>query len=417
MKAELISIGDELLIGQTVNTNASWLGKECSQRGVRIIQVTTISDDKQLILEAVKQAFERADLVLVTGGLGPTKDDITKHTLCEFFNTTLEMHIPTLHQIEQFFSQRNRPMLDVNIRQAELPKDCEILTNRVGTAAGMWFDYKGKVLISMPGVPYEMKGIMQEEVFPRLDSRYQLKSLFHKTILTQGMGESFLAESIADWEDEVRGAGLSLAYLPAPGMVKLRLTSFEGKQREAEIDTYFSVIKDRFPSLVFGEGEETLPEVIGKILLQKNQTIGTVESCTGGGLAASFVANAGASAYFSGSLLTYTNALKQQVGKVSEETLKQFGAVSSETAEEMARNGREILGVDMCVSTTGVLGPDGGTTENPVGTVWIGVATKDRTLSKRFQYGDNRERNSQMAILSALNLARCELLELIFEKK
>jgi nicotinamide-nucleotide amidase len=262
-----------------------------------------------------------------------------------------------------------------------------------------------------------MKGIMLEEVFPRLDNRYQLKSLFHKTILTQGMGESFLAESIADWEEEVRKAGLSLAYLPAPGLVKLRLTSFEGKQREAEIDAYFLVLKDRFPALVFGQEEETLPQVIGKILSQKNQTIGTVESCTGGGLAASFVANAGASAYFSGSLLTYTNTLKQQVGKVAIEKLNQFGAVSSEVAEEMARNGRDLLGVDMCISTTGVLGPDGGSSENPIGTVWIGVATKERTISKRFQYGDNRERNSQMAILSALNLARCELLELIFEKK
>ena len=417
MKAELISIGDELLIGQTVNTNASWLGKECSQRGVRVVQVTTISDDKQLILDAVAQAFERADLVLVTGGLGPTKDDITKHTLCEFFNTSLEMHIPTLQQIEQFFSQRNRPMLDVNIRQAELPKDCEILTNRVGTAAGMWFDYNGKILISMPGVPYEMKGIMLEEVFPRLDQRFQLKSLFHKTILTQGIGESFLAESIAEWEDEVRAAGLSLAYLPAPGMVKLRLTSFEGKQREPEIDAYFAVLKDRYPSLIYGEGEETLPQVIGAILERKKWRIGTVESCTGGGLAASFVANAGASTYFSGSLLTYTNEMKAQIGNVSSAILNDFGAVSSQVAEEMAHKGREILGVDICISTTGVLGPEGGTTENPVGTVWIGVATKDRTLSKRFQYADNRERNSQMAILSALNLARCELLELIFEKK
>lgn len=417
MRAEIISIGDELLIGQTINTNASWLGQECSRLGIRIVQVTTISDEKQLIKEAVDAAFTRSDLVLVTGGLGPTKDDITKHTLCEYFNTELEIHIPTLQRIEAFFASRNRPMLEVNIRQAELPKACTILENRNGTAAGMWFELKGKILISMPGVPYEMKGIMTEEVFPRLQQKFELKALYHKTILTQGIGESFLAEQIAGWENEVRDKGLGLAYLPSPGMVKLRLTSYEGESRSNEIDSYFDQLIARFPHYVFGRGDDTLQKVLGQVLRVKGLTIGTVESCTGGALAQQIVSVPGASDYFQGSLLTYSNELKNKLVKVDAKDLKDHGAVSSEVVEQMAKNGREILGVDVCVSTSGIAGPDGGTDEKPLGLVWIGISTADRIVSKCFRFGDNRERNIQMTVLTALNLVRCEILGILFEKK
>lgn len=417
MKAEIISIGDELLIGQTVNTNASWLGQECSRLGIRVVQVTTISDEKGIIKEAVDGAFKRSDLVLVTGGLGPTKDDITKYTLCEYFNTELEIHIPTLQRIEAFFASRNRPMLDVNIRQAELPRTCTILENRNGTAAGMWFDHEGKILISMPGVPYEMKGIMSEEVFPRLQKKFELKALYHKTILTQGIGESFLAEQIADWENEVRGKGLGLAYLPSPGMVKLRLTSYEGEIRSAEIDQYFDHLIDRFPHYIFGKGEDTLQKVVGEILRDKKMTIGTIESCTGGALAHQIVSVSGASDYFQGSLLTYSNELKEKLAQVDPEVLNVYGAVSAEVVEQMAKNGRERLGVDVCVSTSGVAGPDGGTADKPVGLVWIGISTRERTVSKCFRFGDNRERNIQMTVLTALNLVRCEILGILFEKK
>jgi nicotinamide-nucleotide amidase len=417
MKAEILSIGDELLIGQTINTNASWLGQECSQRGIRVVQVTTISDDKSLIIEAVDAAFKRSDLVLVTGGLGPTKDDITKHTLCEYFNTDLEIHIPTLQRIEAFFASRNRPMLDVNIRQAELPRACTILDNPNGTAAGMWFDHEGKILVSMPGVPYEMKGIMLEQVFPRLTAKYELKALYHKTLLTQGIGESFLAEQIKDWENEVRSKGLGLAYLPSPGTVKLRLTSYEGAEREKEIDDFFRQITESFPNYVYGSEGDSLPKVLGDALRSKKMTIGTVESCTGGALANSLVSIAGSSDYYMGSLLTYSNELKEKLAGVTPDILKVFGAVSAQVVEEMARNGREKLGVDVCVSTSGIAGPDGGTDEKPVGTVWIGIATKDRAVSKCFRFGDNRERNIQMSVLTALNLVRCEILGIIFEKK
>jgi nicotinamide-nucleotide amidase len=416
MRAELLSIGDELLIGQTINTNASWLGQECSKIGIQIVQVTTISDEKQLIKEAIDLAFLRSDIVLVTGGLGPTKDDITKYTLCEYFDSELEIHLPTLTKIETYFAERKRPMLEVNIRQAELPKKCEILENRYGTAAGMWFTQNDKVLISMPGVPYEMKGIMLEEVFPRLKERFVLKAMYHKTILTQGIGESFLAEAIKDWENEVREAGLGLAYLPSPGMVKLRLSSYQGEVRKEEINAYFTVLEDRFPQYIYGSEEDTLPSVIGKLLIAKELTIGTVESCTAGALAKSIVSVAGSSSYFEGSILTYSNALKKKLVHVSTENLDNFGAVSQEVVEQMAVNGREILGVDMCISTSGVAGPDGGSDEKPVGTIWIAIASNENVFSKQFYFGNSRERNIEMTVLTALNLARCKILGILSEK-
>lgn len=417
MKADILSIGDELLIGQTINTNASWIGKELSMRGIRIMQTTAIPDDEDKIIEAIDVALRRSEIVIITGGLGPTKDDITKHTLCKYFDTKLEIHEPTLKKIENYFSKRNRPMLDVNIQQAELPKSCEILNNDYGTAAGMWFERKGKIVVSLPGVPYEMKGIMKEEVFPRLLERFELKSLFHVTLMTQGIGESFLADRISEWEDKVRKAGLGLAYLPSPGLVKLRLTSYEGASRKEEIYTYFKEIEEALPQYVFGYGELSLSEVLGQILKARKLTLGTVESCTGGMLAAQIVAVSGSSDYFQGGFLTYSNKLKTQIVDVSVNDLNNFGAVSKEVVEAMATNGQKKLGVDLCISTSGIAGPTGGTDHKPVGTVWVGIALKDRVVSKMFRFGDDRERNIQMTVLSALNFARCEILGLLEEKK
>ena len=316
MKADIISIGDELLIGQTVNTNASWLGKELGSRGIRIMQVTAIPDDEAKIIEAFDEAFRRSEIIIVTGGLGPTKDDITKHTLCKYFKTHLVMHEPTREKIHSFFERRNRPMLDVNTRQAELPASCEILKNDYGTASGMWFEDEKGILVSLPGVPYEMKGIVSEEVIPRLEQRYELKSLYHVTLMTQGLGESFLADRISDWEDRVRDAGLGLAYLPSPGLVKLRLTSYEGASREQEIRNYFSELEARLPNNVFGYDDATLPEVLGQLLRSGSYTIGTVESCTAGNIAGSISSVSGASDYFMGSLITYSNAMKIQLAGV-----------------------------------------------------------------------------------------------------
>lgn len=417
MRADILSIGDELLIGQTVNTNASWIGKELSMRGIRIMQTTAIPDDDEKIIEAIDAALLRSEIVIITGGLGPTKDDITKHTLCKYFNTELFLHQPTLEKIEDYFTKRNRPMLEVNIKQAELPKSCEILNNNYGTAAGMWFEKEGKIVVSLPGVPYEMKGIMTEEVFPRLLERYELKSLFHITLMTQGIGESFLADRISDWEDRVRAAGLGLAYLPSPGLVKLRLTSYEGVSRKEEILNYFKEVEEALPQYVYGYGEDSLPKVLGDILRDRKLSLGTVESCTGGMMAAQIVSVPGSSDYFLGSFLTYSNLLKNKLIDVSLEDLNNFGAVSKEVVEAMAINGRKKLGVDVCISTSGVAGPAGGTEEKPVGTVWVAIALKDRVVSKVFRFGDDRDRNIQMTVLSALNLARCEILGLSTEKK
>ena len=412
MQAEIIAIGDELLIGQTINTNAAWMGKELSMVGIPVKRCTVIADDKDAIKEAVDEAMKRSELVLMTGGLGPTKDDITKHTLCEYFETTLEINPIVLARVEQFFKDRGRQMLEVNTLQAALPKASTVLHNYHGTASGMMFEKDGSILISMPGVPYEMKGIMKDEVFPKLKERFQIKSIFHKTILLQGIGESFLADQIQEWEDKVRSYGLGLAYLPSVGMVKLRLTSSKGQSDEAVIDDFFQEIKSQFAKNYFGVEEETLSQVVGRILKAKKKTVGTVESCTGGSLANRLVSEAGASEYFQGSFLTYSNELKNKIVEVTQESLDAFGVVSEQVVLQMAANGRTKLGVDYCLSTSGVAGPDGGSEEKPVGTIWIGVAGPNFERAYKFQFGPHRERNIEMTVLTALNLLRCELLEI-----
>jgi len=417
MQAEIISIGDELLIGQTINTNASWLGAELALRGVSVKWGVTIADEKQAILQAFDTALKRSDLVIVTGGLGPTKDDITKHTLCEYFDTTLEINPEVLARIEKIFQHRGKPMLELNIQQAALPKSCEVLHNHHGTASGMWFEKNGSVLVSLPGVPYEMKGIMNDEVFHRLQERYQVSSIYHQTILTTGIGESLLAEKMEDWENRIRAAGLGLAYLPSPGMVKLRVSSPRGAADAALIESYLEEITLKLPYHVYGREQDQLSSVVGAILREKGLTVGTVESCTGGGLAEAFVEIPGASDYFTGSFVTYSNALKQKLSGVHAETLEAHGAVSEETVKEMSTGGLAQLGVDYCISTSGIAGPDGGTAEKPVGMVWISVASKEKVVAKQFNFGNNRERNIQMTIFAALNLLRSVLLNIYTEKK
>jgi nicotinamide-nucleotide amidase len=410
MNVIVISIGDELLIGQTVNTNASWIGQEISKIGGNILEGLTISDKAQEILTTVEYSINKADVIIITGGLGPTKDDITKHTLASYFDTELEIHQPTLDKITAYFSMRKRPMLESNIQQAALPKDCTILSNNYGTAAGMCFEKNGKIVISLPGVPYEMKGIMSEEVFPRMKERFQLNSMYHKTILTQGIGESFLAEKLVDWENRVRAEGFGLAYLPSPGIVKLRISSPNGEQDKAIIEDYLSEVKNTLPEAVFGYENETLPEIIGKLLRENNLKIGTVESCTSGLLANQIVSVSGASDYFEGSLLTYSYKLKKEILEISNSTLVENGAVSEIVALEMAESGLKKLDVDICLSTTGIAGPLGGTEDKPIGLVWIGLATKNGVKARKFHFGDNRERNIQMTVLSALNWLRYELI-------
>ena len=300
-------------------------------------------------------------------------------------------------------------MLEANIQQAELPLNCLILNNNYGTAAGMWFEEKGKIFISLPGVPYEMKGIMSEEVIPRLKEKLSLKSIYHKTALTQGIGESFLAEIIYNWENSIRSNNLGLAYLPSPGLVKLRITSYRGEEDKKIIDAYFDELKNLIPEALYGFENDSLPQIIGEMLRTRKMTIGTVESCTSGLLASQICSISGASDYFMGSLLTYSNSLKISLADVSPVTLEKFGAVSEEVVKEMAIGGRKKLGVDCCISTSGIAGPNGGSIEKPVGLVWIAIALPNKTIVKKFQFGDNRERTIQMTVSSALNFLRYEL--------
>jgi nicotinamide-nucleotide amidase len=406
MTAELISIGDELLIGQTINTNASWLGSELALQGIQVKWCTTISDDKKDILFTVDQALNRSQLVIITGGLGPTKDDITKHTLAEYFDTELVIDPTVLGKIQEYFRLRGREMLEVNTMQAALPKACTIIPNNHGTASGMWFEKNGSVLISLPGVPYEMKGLMKDSLLEKIRTHFNTKALYHKTILTTGIGESFLAETMADWENRIREKGLGLAYLPSPGLVKLRISSYKGEVEAPLIEQFFQEIEEKLPQYVFGYENDTLPEVVGRMLQEQGKTIGTVESCTGGGVANAIVSVPGSSAYFQGSLTTYSYELKTKLAGVNPQTLEKFGAVSEETVREMAIGGREELEVDYCISISGVAGPDGGTPDKPVGTVWMAIALEGECITKKINLGDNRERNIQMTIFASLNMLR-----------
>jgi len=409
MKVELISIGDELLIGQTVNTNASWLGETLSKSGAEIIKTVAISDKKNEIIASLNAIYDNTDCIIITGGLGPTKDDITKYTLAEYFGSKLKQDKHTLDKIESFFSQRNRPMLDSNYKQAELPIDCTILENDYGTAAGMWFEKNNKIFISLPGVPYEMQGIMTEQAIPKLKNRFKLKSMYYKTALTQGIGESFLAEKIQDWENRIYKNGLSLAYLPSAGIVKLRISSAKGRDDAAIIEDLFVELENLIPNHFFGYDHDTLPQIIGQQLIDKKLTIGTVESCTAGMVASQISSIPGASAYYEGALLTYSYKIKTSLANVPADLIQKEGAVSEPVAIQMAENGRDILGTDICISTTGIAGPGGGTETKPVGMVWIAIATKDGTTTKKMQFSKHRERNIKMTVLSALNLLRLEL--------
>jgi len=416
MKVEVISIGDELLIGQTVNTNASWMGMALRDIGANIDYGTVIRDEKSMMRDAFDLAFSRVDVVLVTGGLGPTKDDITKKVLCEYFVTELVQNDEVLAHVRGFFESRGRKMLDVNILQAHVPSNATVLHNNFGTAPGMWFEHEGKILVSMPGVPYEMKSIMTDHVIPRLEDRFELDKLYYRTLQIQGMGESYIAELIKDIEEELRTDELSLAYLPSPGLVRLRVSAKDTSVNREKIQGYISRIEDLLPKHAFGYEDDSLPEVIGKLLRDRGETVTTIESCTGGAVAAAITSIPGASDYFHGATVTYSDAIKSGVVGVESKTLKQFGAVSQQTVEEMAHGGRKLMNATYGVALSGIAGPEGGTDEKPVGTVWIAIATSEGVFSKKCLFEKDRSRNIRRSVLTALNLLRCEILGLNVEK-
>ncbi|MCH2215291.1 MAG: competence/damage-inducible protein A [Flavobacteriales bacterium] len=419
MKAEVITIGDEILIGQTVDTNSAWLGEQLHLHGIQLNRVVTISDDASSIREAIDDSFRHADLILMTGGLGPTQDDITKEALADYFGTSLERKHDVLNKIDSYFKSKGLEMLESNRKQADLPKDAIILENVRGTAMGMWFEKNGKVLISMPGVPYEMKGIMLDHGFRNIQEFFPTKTIIHQTIQTQGIGESFLAEQIRDWENALRNDGISLAYLPSPGLVKLRLTAHaENGDRERvrkKIEKYVSELEKRVPQYIFGREKDTVAMAIQRLFQSRNLTLSVAESCTGGLIAQEITAVPGCSAHFLGSVVAYSNKVKMTLLGVKEHSLFEHGAVSEQVVKEMAEGIRKTLQTDYSIATSGVAGPEGGTEEKPVGTVWVAIAGANKTIAKRLNLGKSRSRNIRISMLSVLNWLRQEIISGSFE--
>ena len=411
MLAEIITIGDEILIGQIVDTNSAWLGTALSNIGISVKQISSVSDEKDHILQALALAESRADIIIMTGGLGPTKDDITKHTLCEYFQSNLVFNDEVLKHVTNFFEKRKRPMLEVNRKQAEVPDCCEVLFNRHGTAPGMWFERKGKVFISMPGVPGEMKGIMVDHVLEKLKRRFVLPFIYHRTILTQGIGESFLADKLTTWEDQLGNKEIKLAYLPSPGMVKLRLTAKGTNQQKltANVEEEVRKLYELIHEYIYGEEElgktiPTLQGIVGLKLTEKHKRIDIAESCTGGYISHLITSVAGSSAYYKGSIIAYENAIKTTELGVDPKTLELYGAVSLECAREMASGIREKFNTDYAIATTGIAGPTGETPDKPIGTVCIAIATKSGVEAKKYIFSNNRESNIKIASDTALNM-------------
>jgi nicotinamide-nucleotide amidase len=405
--AEVITIGDEILYGQTLDTNTQWIGQKLNEIGIRIKRKISIGDQKQEILNALQEAQDRADIVLITGGLGPTKDDITKHTLAEYFGTTLVRNEEALAHITALFESRGRQITPTNEKQADLPAACTMIRNSMGTAPAMWFERDHTIFVSMPGVPYEMKCIMEEEILPRLRSHFMLPVIVHQMIQTVGIGESWLSDMIAEWEDQLP-EHIRLAYLPSFGKVKLRLTGLGEDQQSlrAQVDEQVAKVLPLISKYVFGLGDISLEVAIANMLMEAGKTVALAESCSGGFIAHSLTSMAGSSAYFQGALVPYHNILKEEVLGVSGETLKDHGAVSQETVTEMAANVRELLKADYGLATSGIAGPGGGTPEKPVGTIWIAVADEQTVRSHKLQLTKDRMLNIKLTEVALLNLLR-----------
>jgi len=407
MYAEIITIGDELLIGQVVDTNSAFIARELNKIGISVFQITSVSDSRTHILTALEEASRRAPLVLITGGLGPTKDDITKAVFAEYTADVLETHAETLRQIEAMMAARNISMNPLNAKQAEVPSRCTVLTNSCGTAPGMWFEKDGVLYISMPGVPFEMKTMMHDEVLPRLQQRFNGDNIQHRTLLVTGFPESALALRIEDWENNLP-PHIKLAYLPGNGMIRLRLSSSGAAMQELAAQTEKEIEKLRLilTHHLLSENDEQIEEIIARMLRESGQTVATAESCTGGNIARLLTSISGSSAYFKGSVVAYANSVKENVLHVNPRDLQQYGAVSEQVVMQMALNLRELMDTDYGIAVSGIAGPTGGTPDKPVGTVWIAVSSDSQTATKLLHYGANRENNIQRASTAALNLLR-----------
>ncbi len=410
MTAEIITIGDEILIGQIIDSNSAWMAQQLNIIGIKVKQITSVSDSQAHIMEALDAAIKRADIILMTGGLGPTNDDLTKPTLCKYFNTGLRFDETAYRDIEALFKQRGREVTPLNRLQAEVPENCKTIYNKNGTAPGMWFEERGKIFVSLPGVPFEMKAMMTETVLPWLTGKFKLPPVIHRTILTQGIGESILADKIKEWENALP-VNMRLAYLPSVGMVRLRLSAVGEKEKMlTEINSQIEKVLPLIDKYIFGFDDDTLQSRVGDELRKRNATLVTTESCTGGYVAHLITTVPGSSAYFKGGIVSYANEMKEEVLHVSADTLKKYGAVSEETVKEMAGHAQKIFKTDYALATSGIAGPDGGTPEKPVGTVWIAVATPEKIITRKLQLGNKRLHVIEVAAQSVLHLLLKELI-------
>lgn len=412
MKAELISIGDEILIGQIINTNSVWMAQALNAIGISVVQITTISDYPEDLVKALDDAQQRADIIIMTGGLGPTKDDRTKKVLCQYFNSKLATDKAVLEHVTRFFEIRNMEVSQINKDQALVPECCQVLFNDLGTAPGMWFEKDGKIFVSMPGVPFEMEYIMTNRVLPRLIKFSGHDAIVHKTVQTFGIGESTLAQMIEKWEDALPDF-IHLAYLPSPGQVRLRLSAYGTSEEDLqkEVDLQVKKLLKIIPDAVYGYGDQTMAGAVGELLVSRGKILSVAESCTGGNIAHSITSIPGASNWFVGGIVSYTNEMKMKFLNVSNNSLEQYGAVSEQVVKEMAEGIKKLTGSDYAISTSGIAGPDGGSEEKPVGTVWVAIAGPDYVETYLLKLNGNRDRIITRASQSALDSLRLRLIE------
>jgi nicotinamide-nucleotide amidase len=413
--ASIITIGDELLIGQVVDTNSAWIAQELNKIGVWVKRRVAVGDDWDAIWNALDEESKQSDIILLTGGLGPTADDITKPLLCNYFGGKLVFNEDVLKHIYFLFEKvfkRTLPMLDRNRKQAEVPDVCTVLHNARGTAPGMLFEKNGKIFVSMPGVPTEMKGIMSDHVLKLIPQRFTMSAISSRTLLTFGIGESFLAERIKDFESALPPY-IKLAYLPNYGMVRLRLTGNGDNPilLKNDVEKQFSALLSLLPDVLVADSDQTMEQVVGGLLVARNKTMGTAESCTGGHIAKLITTHSGSSAYYKGSVISYDNEVKKKVLGVSETALQTEGAVSETTVTQMAKGALSALGVDYIVAVSGIMGPGGGKPEKPAGTVWVAVGNKEKISTQLFNFRFDRARNIEVTAMNALNLLRKFIIE------
>ena len=412
IQATIITIGDELLIGQVIDTNSAWMAQELNKAGIRVVRRVAVGDVWDEIWNALDEESKHAQIILITGGLGPTADDITKPLLCKYFGGKLVVDEGAKQNVINIFTKLKRPMIERNLLQAEVPDVCTVIQNKRGTAPGMFFNKDGKIFVSMPGVPHEMKGMMEDDVIPHLTKQFKLPVIIHRTLLTAGVGESFLADLIQDFE-EALPPQIKLAYLPNYGMVRLRLTSsgFEKIQIEKNIETQFAQLQLLVKDYLVTNVDEPMERVVGKLLLQKNKTMCTAESCTGGYIAHLLTSIPGSSEFYDGSVVSYSYGAKEDLLNVNHQTLLTKGAVSEEVVTEMAKGALQNIKSNYVIAVSGIMGPGGGLPEKPVGTAWIAVGSKEKIAAQKVFFRFDRARNIQLTAVTALNLLRQFILQ------